>query len=108
MATERIQRRIDLLLDEADQAVANSEWVLVLDRAKNVLAFDPENQDALAFLTAAKRALGGAATSEKESSPRPDTPTSDQPISFAISRWRGNAGNLGWGLFGCFIPATTC
>jgi len=59
MATERIQRRIDLLLDEADQAVANSEWELVLDRAKNVLAFDPENQDALAFLTAAERALGG-------------------------------------------------
>ena len=50
MATERIQRRIDLLLDEADQAVANSEWELVLDRAKNVLAFDPENQDALARL----------------------------------------------------------
>jgi len=87
MATERIQRRIDLLLDEADQAVANSEWELVLDRAKNVLAFDPENQDALAFLTAAERSLGGAATSEKESSPRPDTRAIDQPISFANGRY---------------------
>ena len=46
MASERIQRRIELLLDEADQAVAISDWELVLDRAKNVLAFDPENQDA--------------------------------------------------------------
>jgi len=33
MASERIQRRIELLLDEADQAVAISEWELVLDRA---------------------------------------------------------------------------
>ncbi len=83
MASERIQRRIELLLDEADQAVAISEWELVLDRAKNVLAFDPENQDALAFVTAAERALGGAATTEREFPPPPATRINDQPTSFA-------------------------
>ncbi len=87
MASERIQRRIELLLDEADQAVAISDWELVLDRAKNVLAFDPENQDALAFVTAAERALGGAATTGRESPPPPDTRTGDQPTSFASGRY---------------------
>ena len=28
MASERIQRRIERLLDEADEAVAKSEWIL--------------------------------------------------------------------------------
>ena len=29
MASERIQRRIDSLLDEADQAIANEDWQTV-------------------------------------------------------------------------------
>ena len=28
MASERIQRRIDILLDEADEAVAKSDWTV--------------------------------------------------------------------------------
>ena len=54
MASERIQRRIDILLDEADEAVAKSDWAVVLDRALNVLRLDPENQDARSYLTAAE------------------------------------------------------
>ena len=45
MASERIQKRIDILLDEADEAVAESDWAVVRDRAQNVLRFDPENKD---------------------------------------------------------------
>ena len=58
MPTERIQRQIDALLDEAEQAVRRSDWGLVRSRAEQVLAFDPENQDALAFQLAAERGLG--------------------------------------------------
>ena len=54
MTTERIQRRIDQLLDEADEAVSGSDWPLVRDRAQNVLALDPDNQDAVAFLAASR------------------------------------------------------
>ena len=54
MASDRIQRRIDILLDEADEAVAKSDWAVVLDRALNVLRLDPENQDARSYLTAAE------------------------------------------------------
>ena len=53
MASERIQRRIDILLDEADEAVAKSDWAAVRDRAQNVLALDHDNRDALAFVEAA-------------------------------------------------------
>ena len=58
MASERIQGHIDRLLKEVDEAVSILDWVGVRDRAQAVLAFDPNNGDALAFITAAERALG--------------------------------------------------
>ena len=58
MPSERVQRQIDRLLDEAEQAVAKSDWALVRDRAQNVLRLDPQNADALAYLAAAEREPG--------------------------------------------------
>ncbi len=52
MASDRIQRIIDGPLDEAEQAVSLSDWSVVQDRARNVSAFDPDNQDAAAFMAA--------------------------------------------------------
>ncbi len=49
MASERIQRRIDLLLDEADQALADGDWPVVRDRSSKVLALEPDNADAATF-----------------------------------------------------------
>ena len=59
MASERIQRQIDRLLDEAEEASSNQNWEAVRARAQHVLTFEPENPDGLAFLAAANRALGG-------------------------------------------------
>ena len=53
MASERIQCRIDSLLDEADQAIAHEDWYTVASRARSVLVIDPENSDAAAYLVAA-------------------------------------------------------
>jgi hypothetical protein len=53
MASERIQCRIDSLLDEADQAIAHEDWSTVASRARSVLVIDPENSDAAAYLVAA-------------------------------------------------------
>ena len=58
MPSDRIQRQIDHLLDEAEAAVSGLDWDVVRDRAQAVLAFDPDNSDALEFRTAAERALG--------------------------------------------------
>ena len=59
MASDRIQRQIDRFLDEAEDAVAHGDWGTAKDCAEKVFAFDPENSDGLAFLSAAARSLGG-------------------------------------------------
>ena len=93
MASERIQRRIDILLDEADQAVAQTDWTVVRDRAQNVLALDPNNGDAITFLAAADRALADDTSPPLGVLPTPtSTPTDysavpDQPSSFANGRY---------------------
>ena len=55
MASESAQRRIDILLDEATKAVAESNWAVVLNRAENVLRMETENEDARAFMATAER-----------------------------------------------------
>ena len=57
MATERIQRRIDQLLDQIEQEADQDNWQRVLDLAKQVLGFAPDNVDAEAFLGVAEERL---------------------------------------------------
>ena len=54
MVSERIQRRIDQLLNEADEAVTSDDWKTVQQRANAALAFEPESADASAYLEAAE------------------------------------------------------
>ena len=99
MASERVQRRIDILLDEADQAIAQSDWSVVRDRAQNVLALDPDNGDAATFLAAADRALASSGQMPASTStPTSKEPSADQPTSFAngryqVTRFLGEGGN---------------
>ncbi len=89
MASERVQRRIDILLDEADQAIAQSDWSVVRDRAQNVLALDPDNGDAATFLAAADRALASSGQPPASTStPTSKEPSADQPTSFANGRYQ--------------------
>ncbi len=93
MASDRIQRRIEHLLDEADEAFAERNWVVVRDNAQDVLLLDAENREAQTFLAAAEQAL---ATGTSEASPSissppstPQTGASDsQPTSFANGRYQ--------------------
>jgi len=55
MPAPRIQRQIDRLLDEAEQAVVGHDWAKVQAIAREVLSLDPENEDARSFLAAARR-----------------------------------------------------
>ena len=57
MASDRIQRQIDRFLDEAEEAVTQGDWSVAEDRARKVLALDPQNSDALTYVAAADRAL---------------------------------------------------
>ena len=102
MTGDRISRRIEGLLDEADKAIASGEWELALEKSRDVLAFDPGNEDALAFVGAAERRLSSDAppipvsqdvgSLGLESDSRPDLKTipSTQkiPESFANGRYQ--------------------
>ena len=92
MASERTQRRIDSLLDEAEEAIAQLDWQVVQSRAQAVLALDPSNPDATNYLAAADRALIGSApqpTGQLATSTRTiSAPTSDHPTSFANGRYQ--------------------
>ena len=90
MASERVQRAIESLLDEAEDAISRSDWSAVRDRAQNVLALDHESPDALAFLEAAEFALNSSgASSSVQPQPAPvQARVSDQPTSFANGRYQ--------------------
>lgn len=61
MASERIQRRIERLLDQIEQEADRQNWQRVIDLAKEVLGFALENVDAKAFLGVAEERLSSAA-----------------------------------------------
>jgi len=97
MPSERVQRRIDALLDESDAALTAGNWSSAAEFARAVLAMDADNEDATAYLRAAENAAGGPTeqptgqtsaivTVEHEASS--GTSTSDTPTSFANDRYQ--------------------
>ena len=95
MVSERVQRQIDRLLDEAEQAVESGEWGVVRARTQTVLHLDPKNADALTFSAAAERALENSAAESVHPSPSipnaAETPTATlttAPTSFANGRYQ--------------------
>lgn len=62
MPSERTERQIDRLLEDADSAANADDWTLVASKARAVLAMDLENEDAPPPMRAAKANLGAAVT----------------------------------------------
>ena len=87
MASDRIQRRIERLLDEVDAAFAERKWPDVQASAQDVLRLDPENREALTFLSAAQQALGTPGEPTPQALGRSHHPP-DQPTSFANGRYQ--------------------
>ncbi len=84
MTSERIQGRINRLLDEAEEAADQLDWESVRQKAQGILAFDPENADAKAFLAAAERSVLVLPDTQ---TPTPPARTAPQPTSFASGRY---------------------
>ena len=72
MVSERIQRRIERYLDEADEAASRFDWEAVRQGAEAILAYDPENEDAKAHLSAVDRVLGAAMSRVGDEQPEVD------------------------------------
>ena len=102
MASERLQRQIERLLDEAEHAITQRDWPSVRERAQDVAAIDPDNQEGQAFLAAASRALESplpaasslAASSSSSASPaeKPVIPTSVADARYQVKRFLGEGG----------------
>lgn len=88
MASERVQRRIDRLLDQVEEAADQRDWRKVRQLADDVLVLDPDNSDATNFLAAAERSLvSSAPTPSQASAPVLATPAPpSHPTSFANGR----------------------
>ena len=88
MATERLRRRIAQLLDEAEEAISQNNWEIVLSHANSVLALDPENEDGLALVAAAERAFSSSTSAPTAPAPATPAPPTDQPTFFANGRYQ--------------------
>ena len=90
--SERLKRQIDRLLNDAEEAISQLDWGTVRARAQAVRAYDPDNFDALAFLTGAERALGredsGPTCEDQPASITSHTPPTAEPIPFANGRYK--------------------
>lgn len=92
MASERIQRRIDRLLDQIEEAADGQDWPEVHRLARQVLGLDSDNVDAPSFLNVAEAELAGHRDSHQVEdlpvgSVTDDDSSGDQPTSFAGGRY---------------------
>ena len=87
MVSERLQRQIDRLLDEAEVAAGAGEWQRLRELVSRVLTLDPDNADARSLLAAADRGLGAALPVSGEREVPASTPAETQPTSFANGRY---------------------
>ena len=97
MSSERIQRRIERLLDEIEQEADEENWARVGRLAEQVLGFAPDNSDAQAFLDVAKERLNAASPNHlPEITPTAASEIANddpphvviQPTSFANGRYQ--------------------
>jgi len=89
MTSERVQRQIDRLLNEAESAITNSDWDNVRQRAQDVLRLDPSNVDALAYLVAADRdQVPQVGSSKSTLSYTAPAPAPVHPASFVKGRYQ--------------------
>src|SRR3990172_10650634 len=89
MPSERIQRQIDALLDDAEAAVKRFDWEAVRQNARAVLRLDPGNEDALTYLAAAESDEAAGSAIPPISPPAPLTaPAPAHPTTFANGRYQ--------------------
>ena len=92
MVSERIQRRIDRLLDQAEEAADAQDWNVAASRAREALTLDSENEDAQTLFESSQTMLAAESVPESSSSSESAAvvaaPTPTHPSSFVAGRYR--------------------
>ena len=81
MPSERIQRRIERFLDDADEAAAGQDWAAVAGAAGAVRSIDEADEDALAFLKMAEANGVAAEAARSPAAPPPAAATVSEPAT---------------------------
>jgi class 3 adenylate cyclase/Cdc6-like AAA superfamily ATPase len=88
MPSERVQRQIDRLLDQAEAAATAEDWARAADCARKVLAVDADNADAAAFLSMAEGQESVPPANRSQPAAAPEAPSAPPlPSSFAGGRY---------------------
>ena len=107
MASDRLQRQLNRLLDEAAEAVAQGDWALVRDCAQKALVAEPENQETLSFLAVAERGLESP-RSRRRSRLRDRTSPTRNPAQSSVGRSAGRTVGVSfWPIFGLMYIFTS-
>ena len=87
MPSDFVQRQIDRLLSEAEDAVGEFDWNRAISAARAILAVDEDNASAVALLKMAEGATGSELASDLPPAPPRSEDTADAPTSFANGRY---------------------
>ena len=74
MVSERVQRRIDRLLDQADEALEKQDWGKAAEISRVVLSMDAGNADAATYLAAVETAISDDSATPEIGPPLTETP----------------------------------
>jgi tetratricopeptide (TPR) repeat protein len=92
VTSERVQRRIERLLDQLEEVADRRDWDQVKLLADDILRLDPENQDAKAFLAAAGRDGDSHSAPEQPVGLSEEEPTSFAGGRYSVTRFLGEGG----------------
>ena len=88
MVNERVQRQIDRLLDQAEEAMGQLDWEVVRRRSQAVLSLQSDNDVAQTYLEAAVKALGEPDVGVASITNLPSAKVIAEPASFAGGRYQ--------------------
>jgi hypothetical protein len=87
MLSDRIQRHIDRLLDEADEAIALRQWEDLRATCETLLSLDPDNSDATLYLALADKSLATDVVSDSSDIVEPsEDPTPESLVDMSLAQ----------------------